>query len=51
MYLHETMNQTRAKEPAIKRIGQMNNVTRTLSGKVSGVKRIGGVPAPQKGMK
>ena len=41
MYLYQAMNQARSKVPSINRVGMMNQVNRTLSGKQAGFRRIG----------
>jgi hypothetical protein len=41
MYLYQAMNRSRNKTPSINRVGMMNQVNRTLSGKQSGMRRVG----------
>ena len=45
MYLHQAMNRARNKTPTINRMGHMNQVDKTMSGKLSEVKRIGNMPS------
>ena len=45
MYLHQAMNRARGKTPTINRMGHMNQVSKTMSGKLSEVKRIGNMPS------
>ena len=45
MYLHQAMNRSRDKMPSINRVGLMNQVNKTMAGKLSEVKRIGNMKA------
>ena len=48
MYLHQAMNRARNKTPTINRVGLMNQVNRTMSGKQASMRRIGNMPTTNK---